>query len=74
MSPLGPIDPSSVPEAETEKTAPWIVRKLVGVCVVCLVFLGRSDGPYGFLRLRPLCTNATYTSCLPRARMAAVSP
>lgn len=32
MSPLGPIDPNSVPEAETEKTAPWIVRKLVGVC------------------------------------------
>ncbi|KAI0336797.1 hypothetical protein GY45DRAFT_1238115 [Cubamyces sp. BRFM 1775] len=30
VSPLGPIDPSSVPEAETEKAAPWIVRKLVG--------------------------------------------
>ncbi|PIL27645.1 hypothetical protein GSI_10797 [Ganoderma sinense ZZ0214-1] len=30
VSPLGPIDPNSVPEAETEKTAPWIVRKLVG--------------------------------------------
>ena len=32
VSPLGPIDPNSVPEAETEKSAPWIVRKLVGVC------------------------------------------
>ena len=31
VSPLGPIDPASVPEAETEKHAPWIVRKLVGV-------------------------------------------
>ena len=31
ISPLGPIDPASVPEAETEKAAPWIVRKLVGV-------------------------------------------
>ena len=31
VSPLGPIDPASVPEAETEKSAPWIVRKLVGV-------------------------------------------
>ncbi|EJF63816.1 hypothetical protein DICSQDRAFT_101872 [Dichomitus squalens LYAD-421 SS1] len=30
VSPLGPIDPDSVPEAETEKSAPWIVRKLVG--------------------------------------------
>ncbi|KAI0635315.1 hypothetical protein C8Q77DRAFT_1054783 [Trametes polyzona] len=30
VSPLGPIDPASVPEAETEKYAPWIVRKLVG--------------------------------------------
>ncbi|KAI0360524.1 hypothetical protein OH77DRAFT_1445395 [Trametes cingulata] len=30
VSPLGPIDPASVPEAETEKSAPWIVRKLVG--------------------------------------------
>lgn len=30
-SPLGPIDPSSVQEAEKEKAAPWIVRKLVGV-------------------------------------------
>ncbi|KAI0711337.1 hypothetical protein C8Q76DRAFT_736182 [Earliella scabrosa] len=30
VSPLGPIDPASVPEAEKEKTAPWIVRKLVG--------------------------------------------
>ncbi|KAI0711118.1 hypothetical protein C8T65DRAFT_647558 [Cerioporus squamosus] len=30
VSPLGPIDPASVPEAETEKAAPWIVRKLVG--------------------------------------------
>ncbi|KAI0790351.1 hypothetical protein C8Q75DRAFT_761393 [Abortiporus biennis] len=29
-SPLGPIDPASIPEAETEKAAPWIVRKLVG--------------------------------------------
>ncbi|KAI0765370.1 hypothetical protein C8Q74DRAFT_1205117 [Fomes fomentarius] len=28
VSPLGPIDPESVPEAE--KSAPWIVRKLVG--------------------------------------------
>ena len=31
VSPLGPIDPDSVPEAEKEKSAPWIVRKLVGV-------------------------------------------
>lgn len=31
VSALGPIDPSSIPEAETEKSAPWIVRKLVGV-------------------------------------------
>lgn len=30
VSALGPIDPASVPEAETEKSAPWIVRKLVG--------------------------------------------
>ncbi|OSD08181.1 hypothetical protein PYCCODRAFT_1430340 [Trametes coccinea BRFM310] len=30
ISPLGPIDPASVPEAEQEKAAPWIVRKLVG--------------------------------------------
>ncbi|KAI0827090.1 hypothetical protein BC628DRAFT_1319185 [Trametes gibbosa] len=30
VSPLGPIDPASVPEAEMEKSAPWIVRKLVG--------------------------------------------
>ncbi|KAJ3729587.1 hypothetical protein C8R42DRAFT_652445 [Lentinula raphanica] len=33
VSPLGPIDPASVTEAssdETEKAAPWIVRKLVG--------------------------------------------
>ncbi|RPD65671.1 hypothetical protein L226DRAFT_501335 [Lentinus tigrinus ALCF2SS1-7] len=30
VSPLGPIDPTSVPEAEQEKAAPWIVRKLVG--------------------------------------------
>ncbi|THH19628.1 hypothetical protein EW146_g1602 [Bondarzewia mesenterica] len=29
-SPLGPIDPASVPQAEEEKAAPWIVRKLVG--------------------------------------------
>lgn len=36
-SPLGPIDPSSVTDleqiSETEKRAPWIVRKLVGVSV-----------------------------------------
>ncbi|KAH9941220.1 uncharacterized protein BXZ73DRAFT_42301 [Epithele typhae] len=30
VSPLGPIDPASVPEGETQKHAPWIVRKLVG--------------------------------------------
>ncbi|OBZ78298.1 hypothetical protein A0H81_02442 [Grifola frondosa] len=30
VSALGPIDPASIPEAETEKAAPWIVRKLVG--------------------------------------------
>ena len=38
-SPLGPIDPISltatdnpnVTDAETEKSAPWIVRKLAGV-------------------------------------------
>ncbi|KAI0746945.1 hypothetical protein C8Q80DRAFT_1178487 [Daedaleopsis nitida] len=30
VSPLGPIDPASVQEAEREKSAPWIVRKLVG--------------------------------------------
>lgn len=37
-SPLGPIDPSSVTNveesSETEKSAPWIVRKLVGVSTV----------------------------------------
>ena len=31
ISPLGPIDPSSVSDAENQKSAPWIVRKLVGV-------------------------------------------
>lgn len=31
VSALGPVDPASVPEAEQEKAAPWIVRKLVGV-------------------------------------------
>lgn len=31
ISPLGPIDPSSVSDDETQKSAPWIVRKLVGV-------------------------------------------
>ncbi|KAK7683156.1 hypothetical protein QCA50_013829 [Cerrena zonata] len=30
ISPLGPIDPSSVSDAENQKSAPWIVRKLVG--------------------------------------------
>ncbi|KAJ3559166.1 hypothetical protein NM688_g508 [Phlebia brevispora] len=30
VSALGPVDPASVPEAEEEKAAPWIVRKLVG--------------------------------------------
>ncbi|KAI0342313.1 hypothetical protein BDW22DRAFT_1357636 [Trametopsis cervina] len=30
VSALGPVDPSSIPEAEQEKAAPWIVRKLVG--------------------------------------------
>ncbi|KAI0797227.1 hypothetical protein BC629DRAFT_1286169 [Irpex lacteus] len=30
VSALGPVDPASVPEAEQEKAAPWIVRKLVG--------------------------------------------
>ncbi|EIN08796.1 hypothetical protein PUNSTDRAFT_120371 [Punctularia strigosozonata HHB-11173 SS5] len=30
VSALGPIDPSSIPDAENEKHAPWIVRKLVG--------------------------------------------
>ena len=29
-SPLQPIDPSTVPDAEKEEHAPWIVRKLVG--------------------------------------------
>jgi hypothetical protein len=32
LSLLAPIDPSSIQEAEQEKSAPWIVRKLVGVC------------------------------------------
>lgn len=35
VSPLGPIDPSSITEegsGENEKAAPWIIRKLVGVC------------------------------------------
>ena len=37
VSPLGPIDPASVgvtnleESTETEKKAPWIMRKLVGV-------------------------------------------
>ena len=31
VSALGPVDPASVPAAEEEKAAPWIVRKLVGV-------------------------------------------
>lgn len=31
VSTLGPIDPASVPDAETEKSSPWIVRKLAGV-------------------------------------------
>ena len=31
VSPLGPINPVSIPNAEEEKAAPWIVRKLVGV-------------------------------------------
>ncbi|KAH8097042.1 hypothetical protein BXZ70DRAFT_990927 [Cristinia sonorae] len=30
ISALGPIDPSSIRDAEEEKSAPWIVRKLVG--------------------------------------------
>ncbi|CAL1709064.1 unnamed protein product [Somion occarium] len=30
ISPLGPVDPASIPDAENEKSAPWIVRKLVG--------------------------------------------
>jgi len=29
-SALGPVDPSSIRDAEQEKSAPWIVRKLVG--------------------------------------------
>jgi hypothetical protein len=31
VSALGPIDPSTISDAENEKHAPWIVRKLVGV-------------------------------------------
>lgn len=31
LSLLAPVDPASVNEAEQEKAAPWIVRKLVGV-------------------------------------------
>ena len=33
VSPLGPVDPASLPpvDDETEKKAPWIIRKLVGV-------------------------------------------
>ncbi|KAI0685766.1 hypothetical protein BC835DRAFT_494455 [Cytidiella melzeri] len=30
VSALGPVDPASVPDAEQQKAAPWIVRKLVG--------------------------------------------
>ncbi|TCD64086.1 hypothetical protein EIP91_004558 [Steccherinum ochraceum] len=30
VSALGPIDPASIRDAEQEKSAPWIVRKLVG--------------------------------------------
>jgi len=33
LSLLAPIDPSSIQEAEQEKSAPWIIRKLVGVCL-----------------------------------------
>jgi hypothetical protein len=38
LSPLGPIHPASIPDEEQEKSAPWIVRKLVEVSrfnVVC---------------------------------------
>lgn len=46
-SPLGPIDPSSIADAdqqnaaETEKRAPWIVRKLVGVSIFWFNFIIR---------------------------------
>jgi hypothetical protein len=34
-SALGPIDPASITseDAESEKAAPWIIRKLVGVSI-----------------------------------------
>ena len=48
-SPLGPIDPSSVTStdqqnAETEKKAPWIVRKLVGVGTPLMRTVRETDG------------------------------
>jgi hypothetical protein len=32
VSPLGLIDPDSLRAGEEEKHAPWVMRKLVGVC------------------------------------------
>jgi hypothetical protein len=46
VSPLGPIDPASIPDEshdEQEKSAPWIMRKLVGVSCLGAV-CGASNG------------------------------
>ena len=42
VSALGPVDPASVPAAEEEKAAPWIVRKLVGVSAKITRMCGRA--------------------------------
>jgi hypothetical protein len=41
VSALGPVDPSSVRDEGQEKAAPWVVRKLAGVCERSL--LGRRE-------------------------------
>lgn len=46
VSALGPIDPSSIRDGEQEKSAPWIVRKLVGV----------SMNPFRLRLIDELCT------------------
>jgi hypothetical protein len=47
VSSLGPIDPASLQDEshdESEKSAPWIVRKLVGVSRHLCAVRGVSDG------------------------------
>lgn len=45
VSPLGPVDPASLPPIndEEEKEAPWIIRKLVGVSGKSIPFVQMGD-------------------------------